>query len=524
MHRIAPGRAETRPGGPRRSAASLALVAVVALGALLAPDGSGSPIRAAIAAQDVPVAPTEAPDAGGPAVVEVPPPPSLGDVVAEDSLADGGPFRAYFCPTGRNYVRPLPDALRLSVTGRCVAELPLAAVGMDSIGVAFADGEVQLDVFGEGAAERAAVFISVRTQASGDAYEAAWAPSRGAAWLRRVADPRRRFLAAQTDLPKLSVAEGATFGVRAHGRSLWLLVNGEAVLSATDEALDAGGIGVGLLRDGDPDDDAETAVMWRNLRLTALAGGDPARAPGYAPPPRRPAAVAPTPAPRPAPPFVPVEGTPPQPGATVVRDALTESAILSRPCPTGRGATGTMHEGLQMWVSGPCTENARRASVFALLHSHIAVPDGEIRFDFKLTDGHERALLTVEARTRLSPYGTYRFYVAPALGVAGIGRADEGRVVVLSERADLGSDVARDGWNTLAIRLRGPELWMLLNDRPVLKAEDRTFGEGYTIAMLERLGPLEDGQEVGVILRDFRISALQGSPSNRRPDHEQLRR
>ena len=56
---------------------------------------------------------------------------------------------------------------------------------------------------------------------------------------------------------------------------------GEALLESArlSARIGNGKIVIEVVRSGDPEDEAETAVVFRNLTLTALEGGEPGRAP-----------------------------------------------------------------------------------------------------------------------------------------------------------------------------------------------------------------------------------------------------
>jgi hypothetical protein len=69
-----------------------------------------------------------------------------------------------------------------------------------------------------------------------------------------------------------------------------VLLNDEQTVFAADPTLDRGGVYLNLFRqsvsghvvfDDDPADTTEVAVVLRNLKVSALADGDPSRAPIY---------------------------------------------------------------------------------------------------------------------------------------------------------------------------------------------------------------------------------------------------
>src|SRR5207253_1335491 len=63
--------------------------------------------------------------------------------------------------------------------------------------------------------------------------------------------------------------------------SLWLLLNGETVLGATDASFDSGGVRLQIARLGELDSDEQVAVSVRALRVSALATSDDDHTPTY---------------------------------------------------------------------------------------------------------------------------------------------------------------------------------------------------------------------------------------------------
>lgn len=64
---------------------------------------------------------------------------------------------------------------------------------------------------------------------------------------------------------------------------MWAFVNDALILSVSDSSLDAGTANVVINRAGPPsaDDKAEVSAVMRNLRISAIAGGDQARQPVF---------------------------------------------------------------------------------------------------------------------------------------------------------------------------------------------------------------------------------------------------
>jgi hypothetical protein len=173
----------------------------------------------------------------------------------------------------------------VTIRGRCAGD---AAAALDATlpGLGLADGEAQVEVRAVAGRERAIVQLGIRRPADpahGAGYAAALAPAHGwAALLRPLAGGGLITLGERTDLAAELADEGwHRLAVRAQGPRLWLLLDGRPILAAFDSTFDGGGLGLALVRAGGADDEEETAVLFRNLRVSALADGDPARTPTY---------------------------------------------------------------------------------------------------------------------------------------------------------------------------------------------------------------------------------------------------
>jgi len=209
-------------------------------------------------------------------------PPAIGPAVIEDPLNGRGVVGATFCPTGRNSAQFREDGYVMKVTGPCrEGVIAPGAVASFMEGLVFSDGEIQIEALPLSGAERASLVIATRTGPAGnDGYFAEVQPGRGAAVLGKLIDGQTFVLAQRTDLDTLfGTEEWVRVAVRFEGSSHWLLINDQQVLSAVDSTYESGRALLGMARFGDPQDDQEVAFLVRNLRVSALADGDPARAP-----------------------------------------------------------------------------------------------------------------------------------------------------------------------------------------------------------------------------------------------------
>ena len=211
------------------------------------------------------------------------PPPEPGAAILEDPLTGPGAVRAADCPTGRNSRAFVPEGYLLRVTGRCTEASTTASVARLIEGLSIPDGEIRIELRAVSGAERARFRLSIRSDLDGnERYFVALEPARGLLQLVKGGREGDMVLGTRTDLAGLLSPDGwNSLAVRAQGPHLWLLVNDQLVLSAVDSAYDSGTVILALARLGSVDDDQETSVVVRNLRVSGLVGGDQARLPTY---------------------------------------------------------------------------------------------------------------------------------------------------------------------------------------------------------------------------------------------------
>src|SRR5262249_22226578 len=80
-------------------------------------------------------------------------------------------------------------------------------------------------------------------------------------------------------------------------------------------------------------------------------------------------------------------------------------------------------------------------------------------------------------------------------------------------RTDLASRVASDDWNSLAIRMDGPNFWVFLNNELLISLSESTADRGTVAFRIQRTGPPDDAAEVAVVLGTLRVSRLSRSPA-----------
>ncbi|MFN0071996.1 MAG: family 16 glycoside hydrolase, partial [Chloroflexota bacterium] len=163
-------------------------------------------------------------------------------------------------------------------------------------------------------------------------------------------------------------------------------------------------------------------------------------------------------------------------------------------------------------VTGPCGPNSRSAVLAPGFIPGLDIPDGEIRFEFKVVTGHDRAELFVGFRGILNEncYLGYELDAVPGQGEMRIRKYAVGcePSSAVAGRADLRASFHRDDWNNLAIRLHGANQWVFLNDVLVLSVADSTFDRGAIMIGVARLGNLGDTAESAIVIRNLRVSQL----------------
>ena len=462
-------------------------------------------------------------------------PPRVGSVVLDEALTAPRFFRQFSCPTGRGDGRFGPDGLTLRTSGRCFDDFPQAAAQVGTFWATVVDGDVEVEARVNSGRARAYLVLQARIGLNGEGYSVWWHPSGGVIRLvRSDEDGEVAVLAEQTGLRPPAPGGWTRLSLRFQEDRIWVLIDGRTVLTATDDWVDEGGVSFGVIRrpkglagaretpgqepfddiidDLDPDDREEVSVTWRKLRISALTGGSTARAPSVLSPAERPPSSVTS-----VLPFVPAAGTPPVPSDVVVEEALDgPSVIPTFDCPTKRGAVITVGEGLMLKANGMCRNGASLSAIQAEAPG-MTVPDGEARVEFKVVNGQRVAAIGIAARF-VNSYKSYAFGVAPTRAIGFISKVENGEDVALAHRSDLRSLIILDEWNSIAVRLFGGELWLLVNDRPALKAQDESISSGGFALIVGGIVP-DGSQETAVVFRNLRISAIDGAPEERRPSY-----
>jgi hypothetical protein len=166
-------------------------------------------------------------------------------------------------------------------------------------------------------------------------------------------------------------------------------------------------------------------------------------------------------------------------------------------------------------LTGKCSD-ADTTGLESYRVANVIIPDGEVRFDFKVVSGQDRAFVSLGFRQQ-EDSTHYSAVVGTAPGWAAIFRTG----TTIATSGNLDSMISRDNWNTLAVRMRGSDLWMLVNDQLVLQANDTTYDRGLLTFTLGRLGDINDTSETAAVFRNLRISSLENGEPSRVPTLQQ---
>jgi len=216
-------------------------------------------------------------------------PPGLGDVILEDPLAAPGLPNMYTCPTGRVTRQFANDGLTITASGGCQMPEGFAGSGVDGFGsLRFVDGEFRVEFRQLGGLDRTQVGVNVRTnnQSGFSGYTTTLNLTRGTLNLGVSVNGQGKQLGSRNDLASIVKPDDwNSLAVRAQGPNLWVFVNDSMVLTATDSSLDSGAANGLVFRSGQPsaEDTQEVSGVLRNLKISAIAGGEQARMTVYTP-------------------------------------------------------------------------------------------------------------------------------------------------------------------------------------------------------------------------------------------------
>jgi hypothetical protein len=214
-------------------------------------------------------------------------------------------------------------------------------------------------------------------------------------------------------------------------------------------------------------------------------------------------------------------------GPTILEeDLLAPNLFQPFACRTGHGGWDYVDEGMRVSLTGTCSEGDRFAAIAMLLRG-LTMTDGEVSIQAKVLSGSERMRFGINTRAQPAAPGAPR--AGHAVGIEpGAGRGLLGATTSAVTQVDLGGIVSDGDWNTLAIRLQGPSLWLLVNDQPAAFVSDSSVDRGDVLLNLVRLNSAADGiendpndsTEVAVVFRNVRVSGLADGEPARLPTYQ----
>ena len=228
------------------------MAALVALGLVVAP-GPGA----------------EATRAAAPTVQDVPPPPTLVATYFQSDLTGPDVFPPDVCPTGGTFGENVDEGFKLTVRGRCLQGASGAGVAVRARQIGMGDGEVGVDFKVVAGAERAGVNLYARIE--GNTYVAAYVSlGSGQAELFKRDAGGNRLIASRPGFGEVDPTNWNRLALRIAGEEAWLLVNDVPILYGSGMPVQYGRVGLQVVREGNPDDGDEVAMLFRGLTLSGF--------------------------------------------------------------------------------------------------------------------------------------------------------------------------------------------------------------------------------------------------------------
>jgi hypothetical protein len=428
----------------------------------------------------------------------------LGPLVVQDALTSPGLVAAFHCSSGRGLREFSDEGLVTRLRGRCgTAETGSVGLSTAFVGLTVPDGEIRVESRTLAGADRVSIRVSFRVQVSDNSvsgYRVHIDPSLDAVSIVKQTPESVVTIARRTGIgSQFGSGQWGAISVRFAGPLIWLFLDDALVLSVADDSFATGEAGISAVRLGNQDDDAEIAIVTRNVRVSGLANGDAARLPKTAD----------------------YASMPPPPSVeeVILADSLIEPSMISAaPCPSGLSAIEHAGEGVVFKTRGRCRPEATTATIVQLVRG-LSMLDGEIAISYKIVGGGPRASLSLN--TRLRDRTWLSVFLSPETGYSDLSRGDEGEFKTLMQRNDAHRLARHDDWNRLALRTRGNEVWVLLNDQPMLYSNDANLGVGGVSLSVLRSGSVDDQTEVAVVFADLKVSALEDGDPARWPSFRQ---
>jgi hypothetical protein len=209
--------------------------------------------------------------------------------------------------------------------------------------------------------------------------------------------------------------------------------------------------------------------------------------------------------------------TPPSVAAGVFADPLSQETVFAAgACPTGASGGKYAGGGFALIVGGRCADDQPVADV-AVPARGVTLWDGDIALDFRMAVVPDRARFALYVRNRDGKLVVVRLH--PGLQGMTLATRQGETETTLASRTDLGLNPDTEAWNRLAVRVRGGDAWVLINDQPMLYAANVMDQAGSVGLQLIREGSLDDDEETAVVFRDLTLSTLDDTDPARAPTY-----
>ena len=209
---------------------------------------------------------------------------------------------------------------------------------------------------------------------------------------------------------------------------------------------------------------------------------------------------------------------PPPLGAVTYENPLKDERVFKAGrCFGGRAFTQYVGEGFKLRVMGTCFLLSEDEGWITVPANGVTVGDGDVALDFKVVDGLPRARVGLYVRN--ADGRQIGAQVHPGKGEASLFSSFESQPTELASSYSLGSVLKPGDWNRMAMRVSGPDVWLLLNDEPVLYASGVHADAGGVIIELVRDGTAreDDKEESAIVVRNLELTSLEGGEPGRAP-------
>jgi hypothetical protein len=197
---------------------------------------------------------------------------------------------------------------------------------------------------------------------------------------------------------------------------------------------------------------------------------------------------------------------PPEIGEPLFHSSLAGPDLFdARDCPTTAANGEYVGEGFRLRVRGRCVQTAPAANLPVPARG-LVVQDHDVAVDFKVAVGSERASLNLFTRIR-NPANLLAAHVNVGSQQVEIQRRDANQTITVAASA-VGIPIEWTEWNRVALRTRGTEAWLLLNDVPLLYTSDVDDQPGGVGLEAIREGRPDDNAEVSIVFRELTVSSL----------------